>query len=643
MPDNHNFDSKQQHSFGAGRIRRAGQAGPNGPEQSGQQVFGWEGEASVPHSAQPAQAAPTRPGALPKDGRANLFGGEGATPGNLFGYDGTAAPPPPAPGRQSLFDYDAGEHLPPRQPSPGYSEHYLAGGPQQAPPPGTVFDFDQDYSATPVQNRPRQPSRMREQYVDLQAPARTRGPVEDAPEPARPRPQREEVWASSRAQSRRAETPPRRPATVFDALAGEDAARPPRHADWQDGQAPAEAWAQYEGAPPRGKKGRAVQAAQNGGQGGGKPRRKRRWPVVLAVLVLLLGVAGVLANHYLGNLLDPGAFGRILPNPDVPPSPYSKKDVLHLLIVGIDYEEGRQYAGGLGLTDMILYCRYDIKNNKMNMLQIPRDSYVGESLPTGGTGKINALLISGEDKNNPINNLAGPLQSMLQLPVDNYIAMDMDALKTIVDTFGGIQVYVPREMNYDGSYLAQGWQTLDGNAAEFFVRARKGAGFERGDIDRLDNQRHFYSALFRRLLNMTPGDVANLFPVFDHYCNTDLSLSDMIGLGVAALNLKAEEVLFAKVPGATDTALDPTGAGRSMYFVDRFGRPTAEGEEEAPGLAKLLNDYFRGEEGQAVSAEELQWPDVNLDGYALYPPNVQGMAEVQTPEGGADVDVEPKA
>ncbi|MDL2294487.1 LCP family protein [Ruminococcaceae bacterium OttesenSCG-928-D13] len=368
-------------------------------------------------------------------------------------------------------------------------------------------------------------------------------------------------------------------------------------------------------------------------------KRRRRWPVVLVAVVLaaILGVVGVFAlySHY----VTPGGLGTILPfnfgGDDL--TPYKKSDVVHILIVGIDNEEGRSYGAGLGLTDMLLYCRYDLKNNRLNMLQVPRDSYIGEDYPTNGTGKINALLISGPDKDNPINNLTTAFQAQFKLPVDHYVALDMDAMKTIVNTFGGLKVYVPRDMSYGGSSLQQGWRWLDGDAAEFFVRNRHGAGFERGDIDRLDNQRHFYSALFRRFLNLTPKDISNLLPVFKAYCNSDIGLGDMIGIAIAGLNLDAENVLFCKAPGATGEGLDPTGQNRNNYYLDLYGR----GTEDAPGLASLLDQYFRAE-GDSVSADELLLPKINIPAsYALYPPNVQMMGSVQEVEGGADVDVEP--
>lgn len=312
-----------------------------------------------------------------------------------------------------------------------------------------------------------------------------------------------------------------------------------------------------------------------------------------------------------------------------------RADAINILIVGIDNEEDRGYGSGLGQTDMILYANFLPREGKLNLLQIPRDSYVGEI--EGSNGKINSLLITGPDQENPINNLANVIKEQYQLPIDRYISMDMDALKSIVNQLGNIKVYVPRDMEYGGSYLEQGWRWLDGDAAEFFVRNRHGEGFERADIDRLDNQRHFYSALFRRFLNLTPGDIVKLLPVFEYYCNTDIGLRDLMDLARSGLNLTAENVVFCKVPGATGAELDPTGMGRSFYYVDVYGR----GTPEDPGLASLLNDYFRTY-GGPVPAEELALPYVEITtDTALYSPNVQIMGQVQEGEGGAEVDVEP--
>ncbi len=343
-------------------------------------------------------------------------------------------------------------------------------------------------------------------------------------------------------------------------------------------------------------------------------------------MVLLLAVGFVLGFAYLSSILDTGLLGTVS-NGDSLAKDYSKWQTANILIVGIDNEEGRDYGAGRGNTDMILYANYNLKENELNLLQIPRDSYVGEE-GTGGSGKINALLMNGGDAENPINNLSNVVEKQFKLPVDYYVALDMDGMRAIVDALGGIEVYVPQEMSFAGSYLPQGLQLLDGNAAEFFVRNRSGPGFEQADISRLDNQRYFYSALFRRMLNMGPREMVRMMPVFKTYCSTDIEAGDVLRLGMSAIRLKSESVLFCKVPGSTGAALDPSGRGRSLYIVDIYGR----GTDEEPGTARLLNDYFRSHSA-AVPADELGLPPIQIPGnYTLYSPNIQKMGDVQQSE-----------
>ncbi|MDL2324655.1 LCP family protein [Ruminococcaceae bacterium OttesenSCG-928-A16] len=378
----------------------------------------------------------------------------------------------------------------------------------------------------------------------------------------------------------------------------------------------------------------------------GKPTRKKRkrWATVLLVCAIVIGVVATglgAAYLYLDGVFDPGNLGTI--NIDnYTPKEY-QADSINILIAGIDYEEGRYSGDGLGLTDLIMVANFLPKEGKLNLLQIPRDSFVGTDVSVDG--KINSLLRTGPDKTNPINNLATVISNQYKIPIDRYITLDMDGLKAIINTFNGIRVYVPKEMSYGGSYLPQGWQWLNGDQVEFFVRNRKGAGFERADLDRLDNQRHFYSALFRRFLNLTPGDMMKLLPVFEYYCNTDIGMGDLFDLGFSALGLQSENIMMCKVPGATSASEWSAGLGypalqtpeNTYYVVDVYGR----GTEEEPGVAALLNTYFRTY-GEQVPAENLGIPPVQIPGsVSLYSPTVQVMGSVFEGEGGADIDVEP--
>lgn len=401
----------------------------------------------------------------------------------------------------------------------------------------------------------------------------------------------------------------------------------------------------------------APKRAQQKAYAGGGTTRKRRWPKVVLAVVIVLAAAVIGVLLYIDNVVNTGNTGAIVDNNFIPKTYAKKKDVTNFLIVGIDYNDERSdmYTSGLGLTDMILYCNFDHVNNKLNMLQIPRDSYPGELVDTGGSGKINALLACGADKENPINNLAEAIETQYKLPVDNYIALDMDGLVSIVDALGFITVNIPTEMYFDGSYLPAGEVNLTGPDVEFFVRNRSGEGFSRGDPDRLNNQRLFYAGLFKRLKNMSAGDLVNLLPSMQEYITTDFSATDLLDVAQKLKAIDSSNILFCMAPGATTVEgvwyADPTGSARFVYATDWYGRQIWQASEdpentegkmvtdpENPGLANILNEHFRAH-GDLFSADELGPQDESDPGYhlaipenvTLYPANVQAMSDL----GGA--------
>lgn len=394
-------------------------------------------------------------------------------------------------------------------------------------------------------------------------------------------------------------------------------------------------------------------AAPRGARPGSKTKKKGKrkglliFLSIMLVLVSGLTVAGGMLLSYLRNdILDPGDLGVAASENYTPPE--WKGKVLNILILGIDNEDGRGYGAGLGLTDMVMFVQFDLLQGTMHFLQVPRDAFVGYSgAAYGSDGRINAVLLNGPDKENPINNVFSIFHEQFKLPVDRYIAMDMDALREIVDAFRGILVYVPQDMDDgEGSRLSAGLQWLDGEQTEFFVRNRHGNGFVRGDIDRLDNQRYFYSALFRRFMTMTARDIVKLTPVFNMYCNTNFTVDELMSLGMSVLKLDASKVMFCKAPGANGVNGEKeewpgavTG-DPEHYIIDVYGR----GTEEEPGLAQLLNLYFRAyDESAPYDASALGFPNISIPGHVpLYSPNIRFMDNVQEEEGGEDIDVEPR-
>mgnify|MGYP000450042870 CR=1 FL=1 len=231
--------------------------------------------------------------------------------------------------------------------------------------------------------------------------------------------------------------------------------------------------------------------------------------MTLAVLAVISGVV-VYAVGMVGRVEE-----NLRPEEDAPSITEEiqtleeyKGDVVNILVCGIDYEEGRNYSNDPtsndGMTDMILYCQFDIKGGALRMLQIPRNSLVATkgrkvALSNGKTYaatnyQINSVALSNGGS---VAALAEVIYDQYKLPVDYYVTVDMQALVEMVDNFGGIEVYIPHDMSFAGSALKQGYRNLDGTSAEFFVRCRHGQGYSNSDIDRLNMQRYFYAGLLQ--------------------------------------------------------------------------------------------------------------------------------------------------
>jgi len=216
----------------------------------------------------------------------------------------------------------------------------------------------------------------------------------------------------------------------------------------------------------------------------GQPRRRRsrRTPVLLAMALGLGG--GVLLAVPLVEWLSSNDLES---NPRItnPFAAWSRVGDRDILLLGTD-DEG-------GLTDVIASLRIDGGITKVT--QIPRDTYIE---PEGyAPHKVNALYPLGGTE------LAKrELSRKLGRPISHYVVVNLKAIRRVADALGGIEVDVPKRMDYvDNTQglvidLQPGLQTLRGRDLEGFLRFRHD---EMGDIGRIERQQLALQALFRKL------------------------------------------------------------------------------------------------------------------------------------------------
>ena len=387
---------------------------------------------------------------------------------------------------------------------------------------------------------------------------------------------------------------------------------------------------------PRGKKGGKGKKDDGAGPYKGKGKKKKKglwWKILLITLLVIVLIFGGAYALIMASIAPEG--GITISQLINTPKEFQGKE-LNILVTGVDRSSADDLSAGAandsnvndGMTDMILYVHFNNETGEMKMLQIPRDMMVTTDASVSGNYRINAVAkTQGSDGNNNMAALCELVADQLKVPIDGYVTIRLEMLTELVDLFGGVEIYVPFDVDYASlglgdSYIQAGYQTLDGAAMEFLLRARK--IYPDGDIGRLNMQRQFYAALFRKLKSIgNIWDVAKLTPAVLNYMETDLSASQLISFAVSLLNVDSNNIMICQLPVISGP----------MYNEQALVYPARQED------ADLLNQYFRENTG-AVDASQLNLCDnaVDLTGYTATDANVQVMGGLMSEADQAQHD-----
>ncbi|MDG0843500.1 LCP family protein [Staphylococcus equorum] len=176
------------------------------------------------------------------------------------------------------------------------------------------------------------------------------------------------------------------------------------------------------------------------------------------------------------------------------------KDPISILFLGIDGNSGREKNGQSteqSRTDAMILSTFNSDKEQIRMLSIPRDtiSYIPK--------------VGYYDKITHAHAYGGPTASMdsveatLNVPVDYYVRINMDAFVDAVDELGGIEYDVPydiSEPNTDDTgkiKVEKGLQKLNGDEALAVARTRH----QDSDLKRGQRQMELIKKLFAKAQN----------------------------------------------------------------------------------------------------------------------------------------------
>ncbi|NLM11911.1 MAG: LCP family protein [Clostridiaceae bacterium] len=194
--------------------------------------------------------------------------------------------------------------------------------------------------------------------------------------------------------------------------------------------------------------------------------------------------------------------------------------------------------------DTIIVLSIDEKNKQMKLINFPRDAYIDyndkilnelkkanpEHAADPSIQKMNAahaIAIDLKYKSDgggkfgttgntvyAMNFWYDLMDEVFGIPIEDYIVIQTDGFRKIVDFFGGVWIDVPVYMHYEDPlqnlyiHLEPGYQLLCGEQAEGFVRFRQGYTAE-GEFKtysvyfRQKNQNAFLKAFFEQHVNLS--------------------------------------------------------------------------------------------------------------------------------------------
>jgi polyisoprenyl-teichoic acid--peptidoglycan teichoic acid transferase len=230
-----------------------------------------------------------------------------------------------------------------------------------------------------------------------------------------------------------------------------------------------------------------------------------------------------------------------------------------VLAMGLDRRPGE--TGLSYRTDTMMLISIDPNTNQIGVLSIPRDLYV-EVPGYRSLQRVNSAMVLGELEQPGY----GPTLAMqtvqynLGIRVHEFVAVDFNAVISIIDTIGGIEVDVPYAIadyqmpdlyyGIDPLVLQPGLQYMNGYTALRYARTRHGDS----DFARAQRQQQVIFAVRDRVTNlgMMPQLIINSPSILTHLSEniyTGLDLDQMIQLALYAKDIPQDNITTGVIDG----------------------------------------------------------------------------------------------
>lgn len=286
--------------------------------------------------------------------------------------------------------------------------------------------------------------------------------------------------------------------------------------------------------------------------------------IILAVVaaVICAGFIGIKAFYDKLVIKDDRSALDQIPKFDRNESELERDINQNIAIFGVDKDGMR--------TDVIFVVNLNTETNAIKVIAVPRDTkvtwteYQQEKMAELDKGYHDYSKITEMSAYGGLDNLRyftiNTLEDIMGITIDHYVVINIDAFRKIVDAVGGVEINVPRRMEYNDNYqdlhidLQPGLQLLNGEQAEGLVRWRHNEDYSEqyaeGDVGRIETQQLFMKALAQKVLSTnSPIDLFKIAAAVYSDLKTDIQFTDLKTYLSCASQFNVNDITFATLPG----------------------------------------------------------------------------------------------
>lgn len=262
-------------------------------------------------------------------------------------------------------------------------------------------------------------------------------------------------------------------------------------------------------------------------------------------------------------------------------------DRVNILLLGINGN----------MTDTIMLGSYDMTNQQVDIISIPRDTYYYRSQYGKYTAfqKINSIW-----RAEGIVSLASAVSELLHgMPIHYYVVVEYDDIKAVMKTINGVEINVPFHMKYDDTTpgeelhvdIPAGNQIIDQSNVIEFLRFRHTnpsyaaqgyKSYAAGDIQRIQVQQEFVKAVIKKCCKA--GNILDVAQVVLDNVDSDLTYGMAIKIGTKVLSGFSTENLESYTLPGTDFTNELSfwrcDSNATYELVEKLYGITTEDEQE---------------------------------------------------------------